>query len=201
MVEMLWPRTPTPLITRLSTPRVWLTTLPPRSFKVSPLGRHRRIDANSLARTLLALADGRDYVYSSWKDSDLHNWLVKKNLVRSTPVQKRDDLLEAIRRPYAEATSNVYDTWSDSYIVSSLYSLHYRATADTRLTLQRNWLAKHGVVKSKTANTRDELIDLISRNYYGARDTTYNSWSDSAIRHWLESRGLVKPSEIKKPEE
>lgn len=71
----------------------------------------------------------------------------------------------------------------------------------TLLRSQRNWLSKHGVVKTKTASTRDELLDLMSRNYYGARDTTYNTWSDSAIRHWLESRGLVKPSETKKPEE
>lgn len=37
---------------------------------------------------------------------------------------------------------------------------------------QRAWLEKHGVVKSKTANTRDELLDLMARNYYGARDTS-----------------------------
>lgn len=94
---------------------------------------------------------------------------------------------------------------------------------------QRAWLEKHGVVKSKTANTRDELLNLMSRNYYGARDTStspvlgaenaflafsphggkrgtdfccalssstaYEYWSDSAIRRWLESRGLAKPTE------
>jgi hypothetical protein len=63
----------------------------------------------------------------------------------------------------------------------------------------------------------------MSRYYYDARDTSefssnashndvanqlrsfsssaYNSWSDSAIRRWLESRGLVKPHEQKKSEE
>ena len=44
---------------------------------------------------------------------------MNKGLVKSTPVKKRDELLDLIRKPYADATSNVYEAWSDSYMVSS----------------------------------------------------------------------------------
>lgn len=67
----------------------------------------------------LSYADGRDYVYSSWTDTELHSWLANKGLVKSTPVKKRDELLDLIRKPYADATSNVYESWSDSHMVSS----------------------------------------------------------------------------------
>ncbi|GAA6042300.1 hypothetical protein NBRC10512_002587, partial [Rhodotorula toruloides] len=123
------------------------------------------------------LEDTRDYVYSTWTDSDLHSWAVSKGLVKPEEKKRRDELLDLVRKPYSDATSHVYEAWSDSYL--------------------RNWLQRHGVVKSKTANTRDELLDLMSKNYYGARDTTYEYWSDSAVRRWLESRGLVKPNETK----
>lgn len=56
---------------------------------------------------------------------------------------------------------------------------------------QKRWLVQHGVGQTKTAKTRDDLLDLMSKNYYSARDTTYNSWSDSQIRKWAISRGLI----------
>lgn len=121
------------------------------------------------------LDDSRDYVYSSWSDSDLHSWLVSKGLVEPEAKKQRRELLDLIKTPYNEATTHAYEAWGDSAL--------------------RNWLQKHGVVKAKTVNTRDELLDLMSRNYYSARDTTYEFWSDSAVRRWLESRGLVKPND------
>ena len=59
--------------------------------------------------------------------------------------------------------------------------------------MQRKWLVNHGVIQTKTAKTRDDLVDLMQRNYYSAKDTTYNSWSDSQLRKWAVSRGLVEP--------
>lgn len=49
-------------------------------------------------------------------------------------------------------SKNAYDTWSDSRI--------------------KTWLNNHGVGKAKEASTRDELLDLMSRSYYGAKDTS-----------------------------
>lgn len=65
------------------------------------------------------LDDARDYVYSSWTDSDLHSWAVEHNLVKPEQKKRRDEYLDLIRTPYNNAANNVYDTWSDSYLVSS----------------------------------------------------------------------------------
>lgn len=74
----------------------------------------------SLARWLicLPLTDGRDYVYSTWTDSDLRNFLVDKGLLKTNAQAKRDEMLDMIRQPYNDAANNVYDTWSDNFIVS-----------------------------------------------------------------------------------
>lgn len=56
---------------------------------------------------------------------------------------------------------------------------------------------QHNVIRTKQAKTRDELLDLMARNYYGARDTTWTYWSDNQIRHWLEKRGLL--NKVKEP--
>lgn len=67
--------------------------------------------------------NARDFVYSSWTDSDLHNWAVEHDLVKSEQRKRRDEYLDLIRKPYNDAANNVYDTWSDSRLVSSLFFL------------------------------------------------------------------------------
>lgn len=61
---------------------------------------------------------GSRYVYSSWSDSDLKAWAVKHGLVKSDAQTTRDQLLDAIKTPYNDASDHIYDTWSDSYLVS-----------------------------------------------------------------------------------
>lgn len=67
--------------------------------------------------------NARDFVYSSWTDSDLHNWAVEHDLVKSEQRKRRDEYLDLIRKPYNDAANNVYDTWSDSRLVSYLFLL------------------------------------------------------------------------------
>lgn len=67
--------------------------------------------------------DSKDYVYSTWTDSDLHSWAVSKGLVEPTaPPKQRADLLALIKKPYNEASAHVYDSWSDSTLVRSVPS-------------------------------------------------------------------------------
>lgn len=66
-------------------------------------------------------SDGRDYVYSTWSDSDLRSYLIEKGLIKSDAKKRRDELLDLIRKPYNDAATNVYDTWSDNVIVSTAY--------------------------------------------------------------------------------
>lgn len=122
-------------------------------------GLYAAADAPAQAYDYVAgsLDAARDYVYSSWDDNAVRDYAVQHGYIKSASQAKRDEVIKAI----SDNTPDVYGIWSDSRL--------------------RSWLQSHGVVKGKTATTRDELLDLVSRNYYGARDTTYQSvWSSSA---------------------
>lgn len=41
----------------------------------------------------------------------------------------------------------------------------------------------------------------MSKSYYGARDTTYDSWNSNVLRTWLEEKGVIKTGTQKKKEE
>ncbi|PLW55088.1 hypothetical protein PCANC_02571 [Puccinia coronata f. sp. avenae] len=124
--------------------------------------------------------DAKDYVYSSWSDNELRDYLIQKGAIKSGTHFSRNDLLQAIKDTYNDAAQNVYESWSDNRI--------------------RNWLADHGVVSNK-ASTREELVNLISQYYYGAKDTTYETWNSNELRSWLEKKGIIKPGTQKKKED
>ena len=46
----------------------------------------------------------------------------------------------------------------------------------------RKWLTNHGVMRTKSAKNRDDLLELMQKNYYGARDTTWTYWNDNQVR-------------------
>ena len=71
----------------------------------------------SLAR---ALDDSKDYVYSTWTDNQLRDYLVKKGVIKSNQQATRDQLLTFMRNAYANATDPVWEAWSESYLVSVL---------------------------------------------------------------------------------
>ncbi|KAI9622223.1 hypothetical protein H4Q26_015259 [Puccinia striiformis f. sp. tritici PST-130] len=124
--------------------------------------------------------DAKDYVYSSWSDNQLRDYLISKGAIKSSTHFSRHDLLQAIKDTYNDAAQNAYDSWSDARI--------------------RKWLADHGVVSSNSS-TREELVDLISQYYYGAKDTTYETWNSNELRSWLEKKGIIKTGTQKKKEE
>jgi hypothetical protein len=77
-------------------------------------------DAPRLAYDYLSNAfdETKDYVYSSWSDSDLRSYLESKGVVKTPVEAKRDDLVSQVKGLYNDAADNVYDTWSDTYLVS-----------------------------------------------------------------------------------
>lgn len=77
------------------------------------------IDAPSLAYDFVAeqLSDGKDFVYSTWDDNRLRSYAEEHGIIKPAEQVRREQLLERIRRPYAEAASATYETWSDSYLV------------------------------------------------------------------------------------
>ncbi|KAG0702139.1 hypothetical protein DFH29DRAFT_517385 [Suillus ampliporus] len=86
----------------------------------------------------------------------------------------------------AQATQEVGHTFDDSkdYV--------YSTWDDNRL---RSWLEDHGVVESRTASTRAELMKLANDYYRMAAEPVWNTWSDSYMREWLISHNLLSPSD------
>ncbi|KAF7307825.1 hypothetical protein MKEN_01142700 [Mycena kentingensis (nom. inval.)] len=160
--------------------------------------------------------DAKDYVYSTWEDNRLRNYLVEKGaLARDAADKKRAELLAMMRDVYARATTPVWEAWSDSYMREWLVAHDIVApgappstTEKLRATMNqyyydvndgvwstwsdsdiKAWLVKNGVVKSDAQIKRDKLVKLIEDNYANAQDTIWESWSDSAMREWLVHHG------------
>lgn len=74
----------------------------------------------SLARQL---DDTKDYVYSTWDDNQLRSYLEEKGIIKTKQQATRDQLLAYMRDSYTSAADNVWEAWSDSYIVC-LLSFH-----------------------------------------------------------------------------
>ena len=68
----------------------------------------------SLARTI---DDAKDYVYSTWNDNQLHDYLVNKGILKPEEQKTHEQLLAYMRDAYAAVANPAYEAWSDSYIV------------------------------------------------------------------------------------
>ncbi|CAE6524875.1 unnamed protein product [Rhizoctonia solani] len=130
------------------------------------------VAASSSARAAKALEDSKDYVYSSWSDSDLRAYLEKHGVVKTQAQLTREQLLAQMRTAYASATNPVYNAWSTSYM--------------------HQWLVDHGIIKSDYEKNRDKLAEQLQRYYYGTTDTVYSTWSDNQLRDWLVERNIIK---------
>ena len=71
-----------------------------------------------------ALDDSKDYVYSTWDDNKLRNYLESKGVqVQAEAKKSRTHLLNLMRDSYASITTPIWQAWSDSYLVRSLLSV------------------------------------------------------------------------------
>jgi len=61
--------------------------------------------------------DAKDYVYSTWDDSQLENYLKEKGLITEKSEKTRDQLLVMMRDAYAKVADPIWEVWSDSYMV------------------------------------------------------------------------------------
>lgn len=57
----------------------------------------------------------------SWDDNQLRSYLEKKGVIKTKQQATRDELLAKMQETYAKATNPVWQAWSDSYIVSTLF--------------------------------------------------------------------------------
>ncbi|KAF5374052.1 hypothetical protein D9757_010728 [Collybiopsis confluens] len=118
----------------------------------------------------------KDYVWSTWDDTQLRKYLVDKNIIdnRTAAGKKRDQLIELAKEHYVSAKGKTYETWSDSYMYE--------------------WLAAHSLIdtRNKTQKTRDEYAELMGKYYYDTKENVWETWTDSELRAWLIDNGYMK---------
>ncbi|KAJ3889983.1 hypothetical protein GG344DRAFT_50572 [Lentinula edodes] len=128
------------------------------------------------------LDDTKDYVWSTWDDTQLRKYLVQKGVIddRTAAGKKRDELVALVKDGYNSAQGNIWEMWGDSYI--------------------REWLASHNLIdtRSPIEQSRDEYLDLMRTYYYNTSQRVWDTWSDSDMKAWLVDNGIVKrDAEIK----
>ncbi|KAH0579721.1 hypothetical protein H2248_002561 [Termitomyces sp. 'cryptogamus'] len=117
----------------------------------------------------------KDYVYSTWDDNKLRNYLESKGVeVAEQTKQSRNDLLGLMYDAYAKVADPVYHAWSDSYL--------------------HNWLVSHNVISPAPPSpySREYLLDKMQKFYYDANQSVYSTWSDSQLKEWLVEQGIVR---------
>jgi hypothetical protein len=68
----------------------------------------------------------KDYIFSTWQDSALKDYLVKNGYMKSNEQKKRDEMLQMMRSTYLSSTDPIWKSWSDSYMVRLPSYLFYR---------------------------------------------------------------------------
>lgn len=182
--------------------------------------------ARVYSQTMQEVNDARDYVYSSWDDSQLKEWLSKQHVAVPEP-SSRSQLLQAIREPFARLhEQRPWDVFSTNYLHRWLVA-HGYAKSDTEKTREEvaqlaqkyfyrgedhvfstwkdsdlhSWLVKHGVIKSDYEAKRDELINLMREHYHKNLDALYQGWHDLDLKNTLVEAGVLKSDATKRREE
>ncbi|KAJ7607405.1 hypothetical protein FB45DRAFT_430572 [Roridomyces roridus] len=165
------------------------------------------------------LDDTKDYVYSTWEDNQLRDYLEEKGaLAKDTADKTRSDLLTMMHTAYAAVATPIWEAWSTSYmrewlIAHELYPASAPPPATDVLKAKmahyyydvndsvwstwsdsdlKAWLVSHNVIKSDAQIQREKLVKLIEDNYANAQDTVWGAWSDSQMREWLIEHGVDK---------
>ncbi|KAF8548418.1 hypothetical protein OG21DRAFT_1516317 [Imleria badia] len=161
--------------------------------------------------------DTRDYVYSTWDDGHLRNWLEEHGVVEAKSANTKDELTRLANNYYRKTTSAVWESWSDSYIREWLIAHNLLKPTDTlsRSSLLgemkkyyyncadsvwhtwsdselKAWLVDHDFLKSDSERHRDQLVKMIEEHYLSASDSVWGAWTDSDIREWLSEHGYLE---------
>ncbi|EJD43062.1 hypothetical protein AURDEDRAFT_152708 [Auricularia subglabra TFB-10046 SS5] len=119
-----------------------------------------------------SMDDTKDYVYSTWDDSQMRSYLIEKGVIKTDAQIAREQMLGKMKDSYAAVANPVWDAWSDSYI--------------------HEWLVAHGVIKSDYEKQRDKLIGLMKDYYYDTNDYVWSTWDDSTMKSWLVEHNVIK---------
>lgn len=113
-----------------------------------------------------------DYVWSTWKDSELRKWLIQNNVIKSDYEAKRDELVSTAEK-YANTLSDqgkAYYAWSDAKLKEYLYAVGLSKTPATREQLlqevQSRFVPHKGII--------DQIRDGVKSALAGAQDAINN---------------------------
>ncbi|KAK0447918.1 uncharacterized protein EV420DRAFT_1767488 [Desarmillaria tabescens] len=186
------------------------------------------IVAQATSGVLRAMDDSKDYVYSTWDDNQLRDYLVQKGVLKTKAEKKREELLAMMKDAYYSVVDPVWEGWSNSFIYEWLASHN---VLDGRSGLEKNrdallaqmskyyytpnsyfwdtwsdsdlkaWLVEHNIIKDDAKIKREKMAKLIQDNYYNTHDSFWNAWSDSQLRLWLIDNGYLRSdAQVKRDE-
>lgn len=87
---------------------------------------------------LKAFDESKDYIYSTWDDSQMKDYLVSRGALKSDAQKTRDQYLKLMKEHYATVANPVWQAWSDSYIVCNPTLVTLRACAHSHAA----WVAR-----------------------------------------------------------
>jgi hypothetical protein len=73
--------------------------------------------STSTDTVLKPLDESKDYLYSTWDDNRMRDYLVSHGVLKSNTEKTRDQYLKLMKEHYASVADPVWQAWSDSYIV------------------------------------------------------------------------------------
>jgi hypothetical protein len=80
--------------------------------------------AQATKEVAIKFDETKDYVYATWDDNQMKNWLVQKRLLKSKDQKKREELLQMMHDAWGRVANPVWDAWSDSYLVGATFLSH-----------------------------------------------------------------------------
>ncbi|EMD35130.1 hypothetical protein CERSUDRAFT_116605 [Gelatoporia subvermispora B] len=111
-------------------------------------------------------------IWHAWSDSYIHEWLVRRGIIKSEEKKKREQYLALMEKYYYDQKDTAYSSWDESQT--------------------KQWLVDHGIIKSNAQIQREKLQKLISDNYANAHDTVWSAWRDNDMRDWLIEHGYIR---------
>lgn len=73
--------------------------------------------ATGTDNALKTFDESKDYVYSTWGDTQMKEYLVSRGVLKSDAQKTRDQYLKLMKEHYAAVADPVWQAWSDSYLV------------------------------------------------------------------------------------
>lgn len=148
-----------------------------------------------------------NWIYDTWSDSELREWLVDRGLLSTSKAQlTRDKLLAEVRQnwllqrvlgdtdemkekvssSFGAATSNVADS------ASSASASARRASATARREADESWSSAKSMAQSASAS--------VSSAFASASAESLDTWSESDLKKWANKHGIPVPEGSNKNE-